>query len=146
MKTRFWRFAGLMLGLLMFARPMIAQARRRKPDPCKDTSNMTQGELNECALKDLHKAETILEGLLKDLRITQDSPEQSAWEAYRDAQLAALYPPQDISSYGSVPPMCLAILKKKLTAPPGSASLAAVAEKLRKAQTVPLPRCTSSDR
>ena len=115
MKTRFWRFAGLMLGLLMFARPMIAQTHRRKPDPCKNTSSMAQGELNECALKELHKAEMKLEGLLRELGITQESPEQRAWEAYRDAQLAAVYPPQDISSYGSVYPMCLAILKKKLT-------------------------------
>src|SRR6266550_8492053 len=44
-----------------------------------------------------------------------NSPEQKAWEAYRDAQLAALYPRGDVSSYGSVYPLCLAILKKALT-------------------------------
>jgi len=104
-----------MLGLLMFASPMIAQTHRRKSEPCKNTSNMTQGELNECAFKELHRAEMKLEGLLRQLGITQASREQKAWEAYRDAQLAALYPAQDISSYGSVYPMCLAILKKRLT-------------------------------
>jgi uncharacterized protein YecT (DUF1311 family) len=94
---------------------MMAQAHRQKPDPCKDTSNITQGEMNECAAKELHKAELKLERLLNQLGIRRDSPEQKAWEAYRDAQLAALYPQEDISSYGSVYPMCLAILKKALT-------------------------------
>jgi hypothetical protein len=93
----------------------MAQTHRQKPDPCKDTSNMTQGELNDCAIKDLHKTELKLEGLLKQLGIGRDSPEQKAWEAYRDAQLAALYPHEDISNYGSVYPLCLAILKRTLT-------------------------------
>jgi uncharacterized protein YecT (DUF1311 family) len=76
---------------------------------------MTQGGMNECAAKDLHRVELKLERLLNQLGIRRDSPEQKAWEAYRDAQLAALYPQQDVSSYGSVYPMCLAILKKTLT-------------------------------
>jgi len=76
---------------------------------------MTQGGMNECAVKELHKAELKLERLLNKLGIRRDSPEQKAWEAYRDAQLAALYPQEDTSSYGSVYPMCLAIFKKALT-------------------------------
>ena len=76
---------------------------------------MTQGEMSACAAKDLNKAELKLERLLKQLGIGRDSPEQKAWEAYRDAQLSAIYPQEDISSYGSVYPMCLAILKKTLT-------------------------------
>jgi uncharacterized protein YecT (DUF1311 family) len=76
---------------------------------------MTQGEMNDCGIKELHKAELKLEGLLKQLGIGPDSPEQKAWEAYRDAQVAALYPHEDISSYGSVYPLCLAILKRTLT-------------------------------
>ena len=71
--------------------------------------------MNECALKDLKKAELRMERLLKQLGIAPDSPEQKAWAAYRDAQVAALYPPADVSSYGSVYPMCFAILKKTLT-------------------------------
>ena len=115
MNIRLWRFAGLTLGLLMFSSSMVAQTHRQEPDPCKDTSKMTQRELNECAGKELHKAELKLERLLKQLGIGRDNPEQKAWEAYRDAQLAALYPQEDISSYGSVYPMCFAILKKALT-------------------------------
>ena len=118
MNTRVWRFVELMLGLAMFSSPVMAQTHRQKPDPCKDTSNMTQGGINDCAVKELHKAELKLEKLLNQLGIRKDSAEQKAWEAYRDAQLAAIYPQEDISSYGSVwsvYPMCLAILKKTLT-------------------------------
>lgn len=115
MRTRFLRITGLMLGLLISSCLAMAQTRKQKPDPCKDTSHMTQGEMNDCALKDLHETELEMERLLKQLGIAPNSPEQKAWEAYRDAQLAALYPPGNISSYGSVYPMCLAILKKTLT-------------------------------
>ncbi len=76
---------------------------------------MTQGGMNECAVQELHKAELKLGRLLNQLGIRRDSPEQKAWEAYRDAQLAALYPQEGISSFGSVYPMCLAILKRTLT-------------------------------
>lgn len=115
MKTRFCRFAGLTAGFLMLVSPITAQTHRQKADPCKDTSNMTQGEMNECAAKDLRKTELKMERLLRELGIGRDSPEQKAWEAYRDAQLAAIYPQENISTYGSVYPMCLAILKKRLT-------------------------------
>lgn len=115
MTIRLWRFVELILGLVMFASPIMAQTHRQKPDPCKDTSNLTQAGLNECAVEELRKAELKLERLLKQLGIRRDSPEQKAWEAYRDAQLAALYPQEDFSSYGSVYPMCLAMLRKTLT-------------------------------
>ena len=75
--------------------------------------------MNDCAGKDLSRAESQLEKVLKDLGIRKDSPEQKAWEAYRDAQLAALYPElpveKIIAEYGSVYPMCYAALKTKLT-------------------------------
>ena len=115
MKTRFFRVVSLISMLLICLCPVLAQAHRQKPDECQDTSNMTQGEMNDCALKDLRQAESELQRLLKQLGIASDSPEQKAWEAYRDAPLAALYPPQDVSSYGSVYPMCLAVLQKALT-------------------------------
>jgi uncharacterized protein YecT (DUF1311 family) len=114
-RTRFLRFLGLALGLLVSSSFVAAQTHRDKPDPCKGTSNMTQGQMNECALRDLQRTELRMERLLKQLGIAPDSPEQKAWQAYRDAQLAALYPPEDISSSASVYPMCLAMLKKTLT-------------------------------
>ena len=75
--------------------------------------------MNECARKDLRRAELTLYKVLKDVGISKASPEQKAWEAYRDAQLAALYPGlpagKIISEYGTVYPMCYATLKTKLT-------------------------------
>jgi len=76
---------------------------------------MTQREINACANQGLREAELKLQMPLNGLGIHEDSPEEKAWEAYRDAQLEALYPQKDISSFGSVYPMCLAILKKTLT-------------------------------
>ena len=115
MKTIFCRVARLTLGLLMFSSTLAAQTHRQNPDPCKDTSKMGQTELNACAGKELQNAELKLEKLLKQLGISKDDPAQRAWEAYRDAQLAVLYPQENISSYGSVYSMCIAILKKSLT-------------------------------
>src|SRR6266705_655543 len=40
---------------------------------------------------------------------------QKAWEAYRDSQLEAIYPREGTPGYGSVFPMCFAILKTDLT-------------------------------
>jgi len=94
---------------------MAAQAHRQNPDPCKDTSKLTQRDLNRCAGKELGNAELKLEKLLKQLGISRDDPAQKAWEAYRDAQLAALYPQEDIPISGTVYPMCFALLKKTLT-------------------------------
>jgi uncharacterized protein YecT (DUF1311 family) len=114
-KTRFLQITGLMLGLLVSSWPAMGQTHKQKIDPCNYTSHMTQAQLNDCALKNLHKAEFKLETLLKQLGIAPNSPEQKAWEAYRDAQLAALYASGDTSNYGSVYPVCLAILKQSLT-------------------------------
>jgi uncharacterized protein YecT (DUF1311 family) len=114
-RTQFLQITGLMLGLLVSSCPAMGQTHKQKLDPCNDTSHMTQAQMNDCALKKLHEMEFKLERLLKQLRIGPNSLEQRAWEAYRDAQLAALYPPGDTSNYGSVYPMCLAILKQSLT-------------------------------
>ena len=65
----------------------------------------------------MQQAEARLGALLKRLNIDANSPEQKAWETYRDAQLKAIYPPvaDERAEYGSIYPMCLATLKKKLT-------------------------------
>jgi uncharacterized protein YecT (DUF1311 family) len=109
------RSVWLTLGLLMSSIPVLAQKRSTNSDPCKNNPNMTQAEMKECAGKDLRNAEAKLEKILNDLGVSKDSPEQKAWEAYRDAQLAVLYPSPDISNYGSVYPLCYATLKTRLT-------------------------------
>ena len=115
MNTGFLRIAGLIFGLLLLSSALRAQTHKQKSDPCRDSSHMGQQEMNVCAGKALQRVEQKLETLLKQLGIAPDSREQKAWEAYRDAQLAAIYPQDNNSSYGSVYPMCLAILKKALT-------------------------------
>jgi uncharacterized protein YecT (DUF1311 family) len=74
-------------------------------------------DLNECAGKELKQAEARLAALLKRLGIDPNSPEEKAWEAYRDAQLKAIYPPvaDERAEYGSIYPMCVVTLKRKLT-------------------------------
>jgi uncharacterized protein YecT (DUF1311 family) len=114
-QTILWRVAGTALGLLMLSTAVAAPSPLQIIDPCKDTSKMDQRQLNECAGKELRNAELKLEKLLKQLGIGRDDPAQKAWEAYRDAQLAALYPQKDIVGFGSVYPMCFATLKKALT-------------------------------
>jgi uncharacterized protein YecT (DUF1311 family) len=76
----------------MSAIPFAAQEPQKSVDPCKNNPNLSQADMNECAGKDLRRAESTLDKVLKDLGISKDSPEQKAWQAYRDAQLAALYP------------------------------------------------------
>lgn len=52
--------------------------------------------------------------LLKKLGVSPDDPAQKAWEAYRDAQLEAIYPKEKINDFGSVYPMCFARAKTAL--------------------------------
>src|SRR5215471_6414992 len=87
-----------------------------KAGSCSQTAK-TQTDLSECAGKELQQAESRLAVLLKRLGIDPNSPEEKACEAYRDAQLKAIYPPvsDERAEYGSIYPMCWATLKKKLT-------------------------------
>jgi len=108
----------LAVGLLAAQTPAPSSSRpaAAKTDSCSQAAT-TQSDLNGCAGKELQQAEARLAALLKRLNIDANSPEEKAWEAYRDAQLKAIYPPvaNEQVEYGSVYPMCLATLKKKLT-------------------------------
>jgi uncharacterized protein YecT (DUF1311 family) len=108
---------------LIVAVSLAAQTPSPKPSPpaakatsCSQTAN-TQMDLSECAGRELKQAESQLAVLLKKLGVDANSPEEKAWEAYRDAQLKAIYPPvaDERAEYGSIYPMCWATLKKKLT-------------------------------
>jgi uncharacterized protein YecT (DUF1311 family) len=96
------------------AAPQAASAT--KPSSCSQTAK-TQMDLSACADRELKQAEARLAALLKRLGVDPNSSEEKAWEAYRDAQLKALYPPvaNAQAEYGSVYPMCLTMLKRKLT-------------------------------
>jgi uncharacterized protein YecT (DUF1311 family) len=117
--NRVRRIAGIALPLFLAAASLTAQPPSpapAKPDSCSQTAT-TQTDLSQCAGKELQQAEARLAVLLKRLGIDSNSPEEKAWEAYRDAQLKAIYPPvsDERAEYGSVYPMCWATLKKKLT-------------------------------
>jgi uncharacterized protein YecT (DUF1311 family) len=104
----------LVSSVLLLA-PLICTAQQsKKPKSCWDTA-MTQLAMNECAGSELKAAETKMAALLKKLGVLPDNPAQKAWEAYRDAQLEAIYPQEGTPGYGSVFPMCFAKLKTDLT-------------------------------
>lgn len=91
--------------------PQVSNAQQRTRS-CWDTA-LTQVAMNECAGKELRASEAKLAALLKSLGIGPEDRVQKAWEVYRDAQLEAIYPnPKE--KYGSVYPMCFALLKAKL--------------------------------
>ncbi|MBV9887264.1 MAG: DUF1311 domain-containing protein [Acidobacteria bacterium] len=96
--------------------PLSSKPAATKIESCSQTAK-TQTGLSECAGRELQQAEARLSALLKRLNIDANSPEEKAWEAYRDAQLKAIYPPvsDERAEYGSVYPMCWATLKQKLT-------------------------------
>jgi uncharacterized protein YecT (DUF1311 family) len=116
------RIVGLGVSLLLATAALTAQApppqmsSQAKPQSCSQTAT-TQTDLSQCAGKELQQTEARLAALLKRLGIDANSPEEKAWEAYRDAQLKAIYPPvsDERAEYGSIYPMCWATLKKKLT-------------------------------
>jgi uncharacterized protein YecT (DUF1311 family) len=94
--------------------PQICTAQQKKKvKSCWETA-LTQSAMNECAGQDLRAVETRLNNLLKKLGIGADDQAQKAWESYRDAQLEAIYPRENIGDYGSVYPMCLAKLRARL--------------------------------
>ena len=112
-----WRVTGLTLVLYLFSTSLVAQTPSNGAESCSQSANATQTDLNQCAAQELQSAESRLAALLRELGIDRNSPEQKAWETYRDTQLKAIYPAtdNDIAEYGSDYPMCLATLKKRLT-------------------------------
>jgi uncharacterized protein YecT (DUF1311 family) len=120
--NRIQRIVSVGVFMLLAAAALAAQtppsqtSSRGKTQSCSQTAT-TQTDLSQCAGKELQQAEARLAVLLKRLGIDANSPEEKAWEAYRDAQLKAVYPPvsDERAEYGSVYPMCWATLKQKLT-------------------------------
>lgn len=116
------RIVGVALPIVLASAALAAQTPSpathavAKAPSCSQAAN-TQTDLDQCAGKELQQAEARLAAMLKRLAIDSSRPEQKAWEAYRDAQLKAIYPPvsDPRGEYGSVYPMCYANLKRKLT-------------------------------
>lgn len=84
----------------------------------------TQSEMNHEAAESFHKADSILNDVyqrigkeyaddpvfLKKLKVSQ-----RLWIQFRDAELEARFPDDDLMTYGSMYSMCYASVKKKLT-------------------------------
>jgi uncharacterized protein YecT (DUF1311 family) len=80
-----------------------------------DKMARTQAELNECGSSDAKKADDELDRTYRQLlkKVARDPvalqkirAAQKAWVAFRDAQIAALYPSENKQQYGTVFPMC----------------------------------------
>jgi uncharacterized protein YecT (DUF1311 family) len=105
----------VLMSLAILLIPLICVAQqKKKPKSCWDTA-MSQSEMNQCAGSELKAAQTKLAAVLKKLGVSPDAPAQKAWESYRDAQLETIYPKEQIGEFGSVTPMCFAILETHLT-------------------------------
>lgn len=83
----------------------------------------TQTGMNDAADRQLESAETEMQGELDQMTqrakrnsdvIAKLQKSQAAWQAYRDAQLEAMWP-GDPAGYGSVQPMCVAESKTAMT-------------------------------
>ena len=99
-------------------------ASDKKFTDCDKTAK-TQADLTECAGTDYKSADTELnrtyQKLLKkaagdSIAVEKIKASQRAWIAYRDAQIAALYPAEDKQrEYGTVFPMCADLALADLT-------------------------------
>jgi uncharacterized protein YecT (DUF1311 family) len=111
-RRTYWSIFWLGVSLLFSATSYAQQ--KNSPKTCWDTAT-TQLAMNECAGKELRASEQRLASLLAKLHVRAEDPPQKAWEAYRDAQIEAIYPKEASQDNGSAFPMCLAKLKKTLT-------------------------------
>ena len=87
---------------------------------CK--SPTTTFETNQCAAAEYEVADAELNRVYKKVMAAGDEPfrkrlqaAQRAWLAFRDAHVAAMYPPEDRELHGSARTMCTPLLLKELT-------------------------------
>jgi uncharacterized protein YecT (DUF1311 family) len=99
-------------------------AGRQKPNrdvfaECEKNAK-TQADLNQCASHDDASAEDELNQTYQELLVRAASDAiavkkiaaaQQAWIAFREAQIAALYPAENKGEYGTVFPMCVNLLR-----------------------------------
>jgi uncharacterized protein YecT (DUF1311 family) len=106
--------------LVLVSIALVASGGQTQRVPYKDT----QLGMNEAADKELRAAEREMSTLVENLvskpgaspaAVAKLKEAQASWEAYRDAQLHAMWPFPERDSYGSVYPMCVAISRTALT-------------------------------
>lgn len=109
------RSVPVILSLLLFS---MLSAQQRKPQGFSncDKTAQTQADLTQCAGDELKSADDELNRTYQELlkraagnriAVQKIKVAQRAWVAFRDAQIAALYPAEDKQrEYGTVFPMC----------------------------------------
>jgi len=108
------RFASVIVTLCII--PLLSGQQRQQSFTDCDKTAHTQADLTECGSNDYKSADDELnrtyQQLLKKaagdpVAVQKISAAQRAWVAFRDAQIAALYPAEDKQKeYGTVFPMC----------------------------------------
>ncbi len=89
------------------------------------SAGQTQGDMNASAALELQGAELEMADLVAELvdqaegrpaTIAKLEQAQAAWEAFRDAHIAAFWPTEEPRvSYGSVHPLCVTLERTRLT-------------------------------
>jgi len=117
----------LLACVLILSSSTWAQEHKVFEECDKKAPTGSQAYLNDCAHADYQSAENELNQAYEELlKKAADEPvavekikaAQSAWVAFRNAQIAALYPhdvPDKRLEYGTVYPMCVSLLKSELT-------------------------------
>lgn len=118
--------ARLLAITLLFVPPLTGQQKpQQKTFADCDKTAKTQADLTECGSNDYKGAEEALnrtyERLLDkaagdSVAVEKIKAAQTAWVAFRDAQIAALYPAEEKQTeYGTVFPMCANLASADLT-------------------------------
>lgn len=117
------RFQAVVLFMAFSSIPCLAQ-NSEKYRACNEKAK-TQGEMNTCANEEATRVDAKLKDVYRKLLSKAASePEavakieraETAWVAYRDAFIDAMYPAKDKqAAYGSIYPMEVDLLGAKLT-------------------------------
>ncbi len=118
---------GRLFAVTLFLVPLLAahQKPQQKTFVDCDKTAQTQADLTECSSTDYKAADDELDATYQRLlqkaaadrvALQQITSAQKAWIAFRDAQIAALYPAEDKQKeYGTVFPMCANLALADLT-------------------------------
>ena len=111
-----------MLALVLLLASQASGIPSAGPDPNCWDSALTQAAMNECADAEFAAADKEMASVYQRLMRTPDATfkaklreAQRAWLKFRDAHVESIYPDPQHRWYGSVRPMCVAILLKELT-------------------------------
>lgn len=107
--------------LLLFLGPGPQEAAPPAQAKCWDTAE-SQRAMNECAAADWQAADREMNAVYGRLMASGDSvfkdrlqQAQRAWLKFRDSHVESVYPDPEHRMYGSIQPMCSALVLRDLT-------------------------------